>query len=152
MRYLTVIAFILISGIIGSVSYAQHHQHAKATLPQRMILVNNPYPDQVQVTYMCVYMYKDPWKGVCEKIDTKSPGFMLRDDERLSQIQRIGLIGKSLVLPNTMSECLVHFDHSDETMKRLENSANYIAQVNYVSGSDMVCSLLKESDSSATHE
>ncbi len=111
----------------------------------RIILVNNPYADKVRVDYICVYLYKDPWKGICEKITKKHPGFVLKEGERLVEIQRIGLIGKSLEEPFVISECLVYFDHSNDALKRLENSSSYIAQVNYVLENDMVCSLLKES-------
>lgn len=112
----------------------------------RIILVNNPYPERVKITYLCVYHYKEPWKGVCEKITKKHPGFFLRKGERIANIQRIGLLGKNLIVPEAMAECLVHFDHGQHELKRLENSKNYIAQVNYVSGRDMVCSLLAESN------
>lgn len=112
----------------------------------RVILVENPYADQVRVNFICVYTYKDPWKGTCEKITKKHPGFFLQENEKLSDIQRIGLIGTNLLEPSTTAECLAHFDHGRDQMKRLEDSSSYIAEVNYVSGNDMVCTLLKESD------
>jgi hypothetical protein len=152
MRYICAIVLLLFSILIGSSSYgnqkiaSQPAGQIKTVKTDRIILVENPYPEQVQITYLCVYLYKNPWKGICEKVTNKHPGFFLRHGEKLSDIQRIGLVGKNLQQPNTMSECLVHFDHSNDTLKRLENSSSYIAQVNYVAGNDMVCQLLKESD------
>lgn len=152
MKYLrTIVVACLALTLSAAVAYAAQEVEtvhgAAQPRADKVILVNNPYPDQVTITYLCVYYYKDPWKGVCEKINKKHPGFYLRNGEQLSAIQRIGLLGKNLVVNgNAMAECLVHFDHDESAMKRLQDSKNYIAQVNYVSGSDMVCSLLTESN------
>lgn len=145
MKYLGTMVVVLGLLLYGAMALASSSQKTPSpTTPkqQRIILVNNPYPDRVKVTYLCVYRYDNPWKGECEKITKKHPGFYLHDDENMSDIQRIGLIGESLEVPGAIAECLVHYDVDEKEIKRLDNSKNYIAEVNYVAGRDMVCSLL----------
>ena len=149
MKYLGIIVCVLLSLALGEASYADKEKLATRIERHRVILVQNPYADQVKVNYMCVYLYENPWKGVCEKITDKHPGFYLRKGENLSDIQRIGLIGQNLNNSSHQVECLVHFDHGREAVRRLENWKNYIAQINYVIGDDMVCSLMQESQSSS---
>lgn len=146
-RILIIVVTLLLSvGVAYAVQQDKSPESPQSIHTDRIILVNNLYPEQVRITYLCVYHYKEPWKGSCERITKKHPGFYLSKNEQLRDIQRIGLIGKNLLMPGTMAECLVHFDHGQNDLKRLENSKNYIAQVNYVSGRDMVCSLLTESN------
>ncbi|PHQ80707.1 MAG: hypothetical protein COB66_04120 [Coxiella sp. (in: Bacteria)] len=135
---IVVMMLILGEGAIGS------YETEKRSYDNHLIMIANPYPTRVKITRICIYNYHSPWKGNCERVTPNHMVFRLLSDQRLSDIQRIALDGENLILPKHKATCLVHFDHSSGAILRLKNSHNYVAMVNYVSGKDMVCELLKE--------
>ena len=118
---------------------AVHHEERSQA--RQIISLENDYPEQVAITHICVYFYKKPWKGVCQKVTGKKPGFVFRHGKKPGEVQRIALFGKNLIEPTGLATCLVYYNYRRHSAFTLSNHKHYLVRVDYVTGDDMVCSM-----------
>lgn len=108
-----------------------------------VIMVNNAWSDRVNLTQICIYFYKTPWRqAVCQNLNVTHTAFVLPKGKRLSNIQRIALYGVNQYYKDHQeSVCVPYHNHRYDSNAFLNDNEKYTIMVKYVTGDDMVCDL-----------
>ena len=106
------------------------------------ISLANHYPDQVDPIQICLYLYSNLKKNMCQSITKDHPSFLLKPDFTWAQIQRVVLIGKNKDASGEQLSCVAYAGHHADTLISLEKVGDSIIEINYVGDHYMVCSLI----------
>ncbi len=136
-----ILLFLISTG--GAAVYAEPAVVTAATTVQEAhtIYLDNEYPEVVKITHICVYFYKKPWEGVCQKLTEKKTSFVFQHNQTPADVQRVALFGDNLVQPKDVAACLVYYNYRRHSRLSLSNYVDYLVRVDYVTGADMVCSM-----------
>lgn len=105
----------------------------------RIIKINNPDHNKVKIKQVCAYFENNPGEGVCTPIVASGSIYII--DKKFSKmpIQRIALMGETAT--NQQAVCLLYINTLTPSARYLSDMHGYTAEVHYITGDDMVCSL-----------
>lgn len=138
VRIITILVALCLGGMLElgwAVSSSSHDQPKQ----MRIIKISNPDSNQVKIKQVCAYFENDPSQGVCTPIVTSNSIYLIDKQHGNRPIQRIALVGETN--SKQQAVCLLYINTLTPSTRFLTDLHGYTAQVHYVTGDDMVCSL-----------
>lgn len=105
----------------------------------RIIKIDNPDRSKVKIKQVCAYFKNNPSQGVCTPIVTSNSIYIIDKKYSHEPIQRIALVGETGT--SQQAVCLLYVNTLSPSTRYLSDMHGFTAQVHYITGDDMVCSL-----------